>query len=137
MIFRSFDHVVSPENIYLNFVDSNEGTSFKFTYENSNNTRMFQNLCKFVVKTFLIIEGGCIVFVPSYSLLNKIKEQLRVLYADHHQLSDCVFFDEKDAKNTSSVESSLSKDGAEKNSKSPKSSGNVFDKFRTFLHSPK
>lgn len=34
VIFRSFGHVVSPENIYLNFVDSFEGSELKFTYEN-------------------------------------------------------------------------------------------------------
>ena len=96
VISKSFDHVVGPENIYLDFVSKYQDTVFKFTYENADNQKMIRALSQFIYDVFNSVIGGCIVFVPSYSFLDMIKREFRKMFSKESTLDSCVFFDDKE-----------------------------------------
>lgn len=99
VVCRSFDHVVDPQNIFLDFVSSYENTKFKFTFENMNNGAMFKSLCRLIFRTYCSVEGGVIVFLPSYAFLKKLKSSFVQLYSKERQIQDSIFFDEKTQSN--------------------------------------
>ena len=95
VISRSFDHVVSPDNIFLHFISRFENIPFKFTFSNMENGKMFNSLAKLIFKVFSAVKGGTIIFLPSYAFLIKVKIAFQSLFSSEHSLEGVVFFDEK------------------------------------------
>lgn len=67
-------HVINPENLLLGVVGRGDsGCELRFTFDNRDNSKIFNDLSELLRKVCEIVPNGVVVFLPSYFFLSKLK----------------------------------------------------------------
>lgn len=86
-----------------------DGREINFSYKTREDCAFYVSFAKTLMRLFTSIKGGVLVFVPSYTVLNKMKKVWRAnkLFKDFQKERDVFIEDQNQMKNKSVLDDYL------------------------------